>query len=517
MITRDSIALAENIAVMMGEASVTGTELLQGLVEESYGALPYSDNWRKEIGEVTGETTSHTMIIDAASTRLAEIIRGAFGMVKTYGVPMARAIADGASILYTPKRLQELANGELTIRYANIDDPFFNSSIYPTEVTNKALSFTGVSFDIPDKLNFDYVSDDDLLAFVDTNHPDVRAILDSKESSMGAAFNAMTSQDALAYMFHSTNGAYDFTRVKSIEINKLLKMYVLISKMHAQSEPVTWLLKGNLQDYREFVETMWGALTTYLIVLKRTMELYRARKLVLVDNEPVKLAEIVPNETLGVKLKVLSGDVTVYYTFETIQLVESKGMALSDIICARLYGSLTGKDVGLVDLLEDKDRQLGLLADYHSTLNTAMDTQAHTYFIKASLQAIAKFVNEHPAAREALVAATGDKDSSIQTIIRERMESDIDKLYYVFASGQKELLSDDLASESGVDASRDACIDTILQTRLVPTFLRLLGCDLAAEIIEITFVQQVGEDNLIDQRSRLHGALIEMLAGKLVG
>lgn len=517
MISRDSIALAENIAVAMGDTAVQPTEILAGLNENSYGALPYTENWREQLVDVTSTVTPHTEIKEAATTRLAEIIRGAFEMVKTYGVPLATEIANAASVLYTPERLSTLSTQNLRVQFANVDDPFFNSSIYPTSVRNTALSFTGVSLDVVGQLSFSWVSNDTLKEYLNTSHPEILAIINSTDADLSWAMESMTSIDNLRRMFVcSEGGAFDFTKVKSININLLLKMYILISKMYAASAPVEWLNEGSAENYREFVELMWNALTTYLIALKKVMEIYRGRKLVMVENKTTDMTSVVPNQHLGVSLKVIEADVTVYYTFETLKEVEGHGMAMMDMVIAVLYGRSTGRTIGMTDLLGNKALCQELIAAYTSTLHNAMEAKSYDFFMSATLKAIAKFISDRPAAQEALVRATGDSGSSTLTIVRERLKSDIDKMYYLFSANQAKLGGGNEVTVDGIDPYRDACIDTVLQTRLVPTFLRLLGCDLAAEIIEITFVTQAGEDNLIGQRQRVHGALIEMLASKLL-
>jgi len=519
MIRKESIALGENIAIGMAEdAVVPSSPLLMGLNEESYGALGYSDNWRAEIVEVTSEVTSHTAVLEAGSDRMAEIIRGGFEMVKTYGVPLASAIADAVSILYTPNQLSRLSSGELRIRFANIDHPFFNSAIFPTEVKNKALGFDSIGLDVIKRLEFKYADSDEIKEYLATNHPEVLQIINSKEGSLEYAFYGLTNLEELGNMFFHSGEAYNFTRIKSIDIDNLLKSYIVISKMYSSEQPVPWLEKGSLADYREFVELLWNGLTAYLITLKSTMNLYRGRKLVVADNVTPSLSDYTPNEELGVVVKVVSGDVTAYFTNECVKEAEANGVALADVILAALYSRLaTGESLGLVELLGNKAKVQEVLGNYHSLLHNSLDAKSYEYFVSSSLRAIAKFVNENPAAQEALVRTSGDSDTSVLTQIREALTSDIDKLYYLFAN-EKRTFDNEVAitSDGSPDPYRETCVDTVLKTKLVPIFLRLLGCELAADILELTFVTAEVEDNLHGKRERMHGALIEFLASKML-
>lgn len=520
MIRKESIALAENIAVAIrDDAAVLPSELLDGLNGVSYGALPYSGNWREELVDVTANLSPHTDVMEAGSERLAEIIRGGFDMVKTYGVPLASAIAEGVSILYTPNQLSDMSSGQLRIRFANIDHPFFNSSIYPTEVKNKALGFDSVGLDTLKNLEFKYTDKEELKEYLATSHPEVLEIINSKEASLESSFYNLSSLEELGRMFLKQGEAFNFTRVKSIEIETLLQMYILISKMYASDKPCPWLTKGSLEEYREWTNVLWNGLTAYLIALRAAMNIYRARKLVVVDNKTPELTDYTPNERLGVAVKVISGDVTVYYTNDVVREAESNGVALHDVVLASIYSRLTSENaVGLGQLLASKTLVSEQLSAYHGLLHNSLDGKSYDYFVKSSLQAIAKFVIDNPAAQEALVRTTGDNGSSVQTIIREALHSDIDKLYYLFAS-EKKVVDNEIAAApepGGVDLYRESCINTVLKTKLVPIFLRLLGCGLAAEILELTYHTSEVEDNLHGMRERMHGALIEFIASKLL-
>lgn len=519
MIRKENIALAESIAVALHpDAEVKPSDMLLGLIDQSYGALPYTDQWRAEVAEVTGEITSHTPILEVSTTRMAEIIRGAFEMVKTYGVPLAGAIADSVAVLYTPNQLHNMSTNELTMNFANIDHPFFNSSIYPTEVRNKSLSFSGVGLDVLKRLEFGYASEDEVKKYLKTDHPDINEIVNSKEYDLSSTLWAMTYPDQLGHLFHKNGEGFDFTRIRSIDIDQLLKMYVLASKMFSNSEPAPFLVKGSLADYREFVELIWNGLTAYLITLKKSMELYRGRKLVIVDNEPVSMVDYMPNEALDAKLKVVGGNVTIYFTNEVIKEAEANGVAMADVVMTALYARANGRNVGLLDLVHDKNAVQALLTEYHGGLHATLEKKSYDYFQSSSLRAIAKFIVEHPAAQEALTRTVGDTDSSVLSIVRQKLADDIDKLYYLFSSEMKNDNSygEVAVSESGESPYRIKCIDIVLKTTLVPVFLRLLGCDLAAEIVELTFVKVEVEDNLHGKRERLHGALIELLASKLL-
>ncbi|WP_228493091.1 hypothetical protein, partial [Pseudomonas aeruginosa] len=58
------------------------------------------------------------------------------------------------------------------------------------------------------------------------------------------AFYAITMLADLKSLFHYKGEAtFDFTRVKSVRLNLLLKTYVILTKMYSQEDPA-FLVKG---------------------------------------------------------------------------------------------------------------------------------------------------------------------------------------------------------------------------------------------------------------------------------
>lgn len=518
MINKHSIALGENIAVGIPTGVlVQGSEIIQALNGESYGALPYTEQFREQIIEVTRDTTSHTEMMGVASSALAETVRGAFEMLKTYGVPLATAIGSGLGVIYSAGALRSLATSRVAINFSNIDDPFFDSAIYPTEgqVVNKALSFSNVSLDVLKRLEFDWASETSVREFIASTHPEIGQILDSKEAALDYATHVLGSLEALGGVFERDNETvFDFTRIKSVRINLLLKMYVVLTKMRASSTPAPWLLKGSLEDYRSYVELLWNALTTYLVQLKKVVQNYKARKIVLVPMGRVGMVEFTPPEVKGTVLKVLSGEITVYYTNEVMAMAERAGNSLMECVIAATYANSNPPGApSILSLVEDKALTTEITSRYYSGLHNTMDAKARTVFIESTLESMVKFINERPAAKQALYARAGDDGASVYTLIHGALIDDIDKLYHLYAATCKE---DRYAVDSDDHERASQLADVVLKTDLVPKFLRLLGCDMAAEIIELTFVRQEVEDNLSGKRERLHGALITLLAKKLL-
>jgi len=520
MLSKDDLILAQLIASGLPENfEVKASGIIAGLTEVSYAVSPYSPTALiDQAMEVTQNLTPHSDVMELATTEMAKVVRGAFDMVKTYGVPMALAIADGVSCLYSVESVLRTIRSELDIKYINVDDPMFNLGIYPVQVSNKSLSFEAVNFGMLERLKFGYVSDSDLVEWIGSKHPEIVAVLDDKSTSTYGALWSMATLDGLRQVFKlMENGQINFAEIRTIDVQLLMKMFVISSKMYMTDKPVPWLEDGSLEDYREFTGLIWNGLCRYLINLKQFTNLYRAREIVITDVEPVRYKEITPHEALGVKVNVVEGKVLVFYTSTIMRAITESGTAISDVTVAYLYSRVKGQSFSLKELANNKLRVSELMAQYVSEVSGVIHNRAQEVFCESAAIAVAKFIDGNQAAKEALYTAIGDRGSMTATVVRERLGSAISKLYSVYSQrvGNYEGVAsvDESGSQSLIGERKKECINVILSTDIVPVFLNLLGCNMAAAIIAATYVTQDKVFTAVDERKQLHCALIKVLAG----
>lgn len=520
MLTKESIILAQMIAASLGDYEIKPSGILDGLNEVSYGSFPFSStDYVNQLVDLTTNITPHTDVMDMATTEMANIIRGAFDMVKTYGYPLASCIADSVGLLYNEDSVMRIIRREANIKYLSVDDPLFNLSIFPREVKNKALSYASVNFEMLKRLRFDYINEDDLIEWIGSNHPEIAAIVKDKVSSFDSARYFLTDYPAMTEVFKASGeNMIDFTEIRSVDISLLLKMWLIVSKMFMSEEPVKWLTEGSSEDYRSFVNLMYHGITTYLVKLQDVIKVYRARQITVISDKPVRFVEITPNEALGVKVNVVQGDLVVYYTDEVMRALTSRALAIGDVVLADCFANCSGKNVGILNLINSPDRTNALLREYLLSVSERISRSANEYFVESAIKAITTFIDEKPAVRDALYAALGDKSKMVGSIIREKLIVPIRQIYGHYNRNLKDDGGDCIAVDSPIiDERKKHCIDMILSTELIPCFLQLLGCDLAAEIIRNTYCTQERAYTAVEEREKLHEALIITMAGKLVG
>ena len=523
MLTKDDLILGQLIASgLPPEQPINPSGIIAGLNEESYAVSPYSSvGFLDQVTKVTTELTSHSEVMDLATTEMAKVIRGAFEMVKTYGVPMALAIADGVSCLYSQESVRSTLRSNLSLDYICADDPLFSMGIYPVQVANKALSFSAVNLDMLNRLEFDPFPSTDLMTYVDSKHPEIVKVMKDQSVADYNVLRSLTDLEGIRCIFSVKGQALvDFTQTRTIDLSRLMKMFVVVSKMYMSDKPPTFLTKGSLEDYREFVNLMWNGISRYLINLKEFVQNYRAREIVLVDQGPVRYKTITPSEALGVQVDVIEGKVLVYYTEAIMKTITASETSISDVVLAYLYARVKGQSFSLRELADDKLKVSKLLDSYLGDVSQVINSAAQKVFCEGAAIAIARFIESHPAAREALYRTVGENGSLVPTVIRNRLGSAISNLYNVYSrdmstyTDEPELASADTAeySSSLVGKRRKHCIEVILSTDIVPIFLNLLGCNMAASIIAATYVTQDKVFTSVDEREQLHCALIKVLA-----
>lgn len=518
MLSKDDLILAQLIASGLPENhEVKASGIIAGLNEVSYAVSPYSPTALVEqVVEVTQNLSPHNEVMELATTEMAKVVRGAFDMVKTYGVPMALAIADGVSCLYSVESVLRTIRSELSIKYINVDDPMFNLGIYPVQVANKSLSFESVSFSMLERVRFGYISDADLIEWIGSKHPEIVAVLDDKSNGIYSALYSMTTLDGLREVFKvMDNGQVSFTEIKSIDVPLLMKMFVIASKMFMSDKPVPWLEEGSLEDYREFVGLIWNGLSRYLINLKEFTNLYRAREIVITDVTPVRYKEITPHEALGVKVNVVEGKVLVFYTGAIMRAITESGTAISDVAVAYMYSRVKGQSFSLKELANNKIRVSELMGQYVSEVSGVIHGRAQEVFCESAAVAIAKFIDSNAAAKEAMYRTINEEGSMTATIVRQRLGAAISKLYSIYSSragkDDGDQVIGDEGSQSLIGERKKECLNIILSTDIVPVFLNLLGCNMAAAIIAATYVTQDKAFTAVDERKQLHCALIQVM------
>jgi hypothetical protein len=501
MIRESSIALAEPIAV--AGFDIKPSIIIEGLNGEVAALGSFTDNFRQEIVEVTSsEDSGHTAFTKEGSDRMAAIIRTTLSNISEYGKPLAMAIARSASNCYSRDELKSLAMSSFTHSFVHLDDPFFDSPLFPKEVKEKGLNFTNVNLDVLKSLVFEDPTREQIVDFIGTNHADVAEVMRERDFSMNDAAFTLGNFESLAGMFvKGPNGNFDFSKVKSMASEKLIKVYVLLTRMYASEDIPAWFKGGELSKYREYVNLLWNGMTLYLLKLQQNVNALRARDLVLVDAHPVAFTDIRGDS----KARIVKAEVTCYYTDKALNAITGADCSMSEVLLGYYWEKLQGRTHPLAELTGEPTKFQEASEKYFNYVHEKLLVHARDRFIESALKAMEEFIVGNPLVLER-VQASGQLPGNW---LRARFLGELERGYYTINSKNANLGGLTIDGEAGCSME-----DAIMGTHIVPVFLREIGCEMAAEIIEDTFVSQAEEDNVADKKERISVAVINLIARK---
>jgi len=508
MIRQSSIGLAELIAV--GNPTFRPTQILEGLNGVSHGLEPYGEQFRKEIVDVTGSSESeHTTIMEAAGNRLGEIIRGALDNISAYGKPLALAIGQKADICYSKESLRSIAQQYFKHTFVWLDDPFFDSPNYPTKVADESFTYTNVGLDMLKRLDFEWPTNDQVLAFVNSNHADVVEVMRERDTSPAWAAGALGDIATLNDLFvKSANGNFDFSRVKQLDSERILKMYVVLTKMYTSDDLVPWLKAGSIEDYRAYVVTLWNALTCHMVNLRKVVQGYRANGLSVSDNGPVRLADGKGAEQAGARF--VEADAMVFYTDKALEQISQgeSGGSLTECLLGWYWERLLGNPKPVLDILANPAKYMSASQVYYNHVHEKLTVHAKDRFITTGLAAISEFIVTNENLSERLAEVRGQSQELLGTWVRNHFQKELELCFRgVLGSGYN-------FSGGVLDDTGGSLTTHVMASQIVPKFLALLKCDLAAEILSRTYQECAADATPEQQRERLTVAVVQTIVGK---
>lgn len=507
MIRQSSIALAELIAVT--NPDVVPSDIIEGLNDESVGAVPYSENFRKEIVATTSaDGSEHTTFMSASSDRLAEIITEAMENISTFGKPFATLLSQRISAVYNRSQLPGIAGRYFKPRFTSLDDSFFDSELFPTSFETDGYTYDAIDLNMLGKLTFDYPTNDQVVEFVGSSYPDIVEVLRDRDSSASNAAEIIGNLDSLKNLLVNNNGVFNFNQLKSTDSELLLKIYVILTRMYGTTTPVPWLKQGSLDDYRQYVSFLWKGLTRYILRLKKLVTEYRQRELVIVEPRLPRLLESKEQNESGVML--VDAEATIYYTDAYLEKVTSGGNSLSEVLLGYYWARLRGVSVTINDVIADPARFQEECRGYYLFIHTKLRAIGWKVFVKLGLDAIVEYISGNELLAERSAEIREKKGVLLNTWVAATFSNELEMCYNQVIALKVGGSDDAVVADGEVGETMS---NIIMSSQLVPQLLRALNCNIAAQLLEDTFITQAGEDNVVDQRERLHVAVINFIVG----
>jgi hypothetical protein len=288
--------------------------------------------------------------------------------------------------------------------------------------------------------------------------------------------------------------------------------------MYTDDDPVKWLVKGSLTDYREYVSTLWNGLTRYLIGLKQIANAYVHRTVAIGEMEPVTISSHENPDYSGARF--MAGNVQVFYSNQALAMLEKNGISFNEWLIALLYSRFNGGSLEPVPLLSDPIRVREGANAYYNSINSALTQRAQQVFVKTAQERALRYIYETPALKARMLQLV-PAEGLPEVWFNEQMGLEYEKAYHTVAKAimQAEHEADISTTRDTISPVSPSVLiqEALLSSTLVPTFLRAMNCNMAASIVEETFITGDGSDNIVDKRQRLHVSLIKLIVRNCVG
>jgi hypothetical protein len=190
-----------------------------------------------------------------------------------------------------------------------------------------------------------------------------------------------------------------------------------------------------------------------------------------------------------------------------------KGYALADLLVGAYYGAATNnRPMSYTDMLANPAEAMADFNRYLSMFVGGATTDLKTLFFDASYEAISKYLLAVPELKDRLEKARGNSNETFSTWLKKTFQMPLEHCFIAVGNtGSNQTC--EVIGDAPSDQPNPRLL-AILNTKLVPTLLEALGCDLAAEIIRSTYVEQQSEDNIANQRERVRVAVINALVNR---
>lgn len=298
--------------------------ILDSLEETVYSAVPYTNDFESEVMAHTCEVDSlHSQVVSETTDQLAEKIRKSMGFIKDHAIPFTKKVIEKVENRFKIDDIfATTVKGTNGLNLNCVDHPFLNSPLYPQRQKNTSVDFGVFNAEGLRNFNVEGVDEEHLGSLSKVNHPDLETFWlnepEQVKELINEVFNINTYLDMGIAKSISGEVHIDFKVIKNFDLNRLFRMYLLLSKLRA-SDDVYGISGVTLDEYRNTVICLWEGFNNYLPMLKIMCENYRTLGLTLFSD--VEQSKYIDKDT-GFTLLAAKG--TVLYSAAFARLCSEK-------------------------------------------------------------------------------------------------------------------------------------------------------------------------------------------------
>lgn len=251
--------------------------------------------------------------------------------IKEHVVPVLNQIVRNVVDGFSSGRILEKTISGLNTNFGCLDNPFFDSDLFPTGRKSTVLSYERLQLrgEFPDGMIDDVELTEELISQFVVKHPVITRLFNNPDEDYREAIRFIHSREWWSRHFGENNGEYcQFNKVEYFDLNAIFRVYVVLSRIRA-SESLLLPVKGvSLERYKTLINDLWEGMNVYLPMLKIMCDHYRKEGLVIRQKSKFELYE---GTFDGIKMKVLHGDCDILYSRKYATHIDDNGSSLAEV------------------------------------------------------------------------------------------------------------------------------------------------------------------------------------------
>lgn len=503
MITQQTVLMATPIALLATERGIdlheNVSDVIKGLNECTANIRGFTeDNIAIDLPEYTKAVDEHTIILEEATTIIADRIRGALNLISKTVKPILKDVERRLRSEIDPGNVSDTIFSYLNVEMVNIEPSFLNSPFYPSSVPSNFADSATIKLDQLLMGVYPSMTGEELVEMIAVNVPDlatffsspteVKRVYDSFfiEKNWYELFDGASIKQGAADLSNYLN--YGFGNFRPLVIGSLL-----VNKLVAMDDPIDGVTGVSLDDYRTSLRVTRDMLNTMLFKFKQIWETRAAAGVVIID-EAVRFE----NADYGnlVDHQVMRGKLLIGYNNAVLNMFADKEeMSLSEFAVGYVYAKY--REYKVRDIITDKETVCDAWIEYCGDLRAALTIRKNSIAKRIFCQVL-----EGLSAKE--------EYSDFIDIIDEHIHASQRILSRVQQHIELELFFNNIPLLDAVIREENSLMNTVLASTLAGAF----DSPIAQEILAINAATPAG--TLEQQRKHLARSIDAVILNRLI-
>ncbi|QZA70739.1 hypothetical protein AH04_266 [Erwinia phage AH04] len=378
MIKQQTVLMATPIAALATEKGIdlheAASDIIKGLDETTSNIVSFTpDNIAVELPDYTGLVPEHTEVMDAATTMVADAIRGALYVISQNVKPILSEVEQRLRDSISADSAVETILSNVQLEMVNVEPAFLNSYFYPTE---PAPAFRDIqTVRMSDLLQGSYprMSGAELVDLIAVDVPDLQPFF-MDPAEVERVYSSLFVEKYFYSVFSPnavSNGVANITSPLNYRFDSFRSLVIgtlILNKLTSMDDPIDGVTGISLEDYRVSLRVTRDLFGTMLWHFKQIWEQRAAAGIVVIDNG-LQYKPLSDSSTGD--LPVIKGPLVIGYNNAILTMfADSDQLSLSEYVLGFVYAKF--REYRVKDIITDKDIVVEAWREYQNDVSTAL-------------------------------------------------------------------------------------------------------------------------------------------------